>query len=331
MVDRVSFFKINSYFTHYSRVDKRPRYWHILLLIPFFLRHPKSNISLFRRFLHANSLPNELPVISELQLPSISCLLVVTKKDFINLQDCVEGLNLGSRIPISKFVFITPSSYKEECENAVTGLVNMTNWVVYSDEDIISQESMTKLRAKFGTNFGWVVQQFLTVAYVLASQDEGVLALDGDTILLRPQTWLTHSGQQSLMVSNEFHAPYYELLAKIDHRYMQSNLTFVTHHMLFQPPKMRTILEDIGVTNIDELIAKVISLVDVSVKSPLCIEFELYAQSMYLNFPELVKLTRFSNIPVALPIDQDARTRNLDAIRRSAYYNSISVHSWKNL
>lgn len=322
------FFKISSYFSYYSRVDKRPSYLHIIFLWPFFLRHPKSNIALFQRFMQANSLPNEANFRDEGPLPEISCLLVITQKDFINLSDCIEGLVMGSKNPINKFFFVTPSRYVVQCQSLVQDILPLNNFEILSDESIVSVGMMDKLKSKFGSSFGWVLQQFLTVAFIIESQENGILALDGDTILLRPQTWLSNNGMQALMVSNEYHSAYYQLLTKIDSSFKSANLTFVTHHMLFQPSKMRAILEKIGVRNIDDLVDLVLPLVDIDTKSPICIEFELYAQSMIQHFPELIRLIRFSNIPFTLPISENYGRQVLTELKRSLKYNSVSVHSW---
>ena len=321
------FFKISTYFAYYSRTDKRPSYFHVFFLLPFFLRHPKINIPLFKRFKRANSLPND-SVLDDLAPPQISCLLVITRKDFVNLPDCVNGLVNGSKNPIAMFYFVTPSKYKAECNTLVQGILPTSKYEIYSDESIMPKNVMNRLREKFGSNFGWVLQQFLTVGFVMNSKDAGILAIDGDTVLLRPQIWLTNEGKQTLMVSSEYHSAYYELLSKIDSKFSSVTYSFITHHMLFQPVIMRSILAKIGVDKIDDLADLIFRNVDSNRTSPLCIEFEIYAQSMLLHFPDKISLTRFSNIPVALPEENDLRFRKIEYLKSKSRYNSISAHTW---
>ena len=113
--------------------------------------------------------------------------------------------------------------------------------IVLNEDDVIIKSDRIKIRTRFRENYGWILQQLLTLTYILQSNSKGVLALDADTIVMKDTLWLNSHGEQILLVSHEYHKPYYQFLRNINLIKAKPKYTFVTHHMLFQPEKLRKI------------------------------------------------------------------------------------------
>lgn len=104
---------------------------------------------------------------------------------------------------------------------------------VLGEEDLINSSDRELIASAFPHRYGWVLQQFLAVEHILSSQLAGVLLVNCDTVLTKRVHWLDGTGNQKLLASLEFHAPYYELLEKVFGLSSCPDYTFVLHHMLF--------------------------------------------------------------------------------------------------
>lgn len=89
---------------------------------------------------------------------------------------------------------------------------------------------------------GWVAQQVLKLGVIaLDPAARPTLVLDADTVLLRPRTWLV-DGRQVLSISHEFTAEYAEHAHRCLPAAAPQPFSFVTHHQLWQPDLLRTML-----------------------------------------------------------------------------------------
>jgi hypothetical protein len=292
-------------------------------------RGPVTSYRNFSRFLAANNLPGHLIYPKEV-LPEIDLMICAVEKDFSNLEECISQATKHSANPISSVSIIVPAHQIDLCRSRISKFaLSLEYGVEVIDEDsLISQKSRMRLKESLGSAYGWGLQQFLTVAFVIQSKSKGVLAVNADTLLLRSRTWLRSNGCQELLVSSEYHSPYYKVLNKIDKELSRVDFTFICHQMLFQPELLRIFLSKLGVTSIDDFVDITLSNADCSVRSPFCVEFEFYAQSMYRYKRSKIELVRFANVPYKFVNNKTGITEQLDKLEKQSKFNSVSQHSW---
>jgi len=257
----------------------------------------------------------------------IDLIFVVTRKDFsvlkYSLPKAIDAIAPEFRGQVR---LIVPTRDVNDCETLFAN--HHTNIEVSDEETLIREFDRNKLKIKFGERYTWVLQQILKVAAVLESNSRATLIVDADTILLRERDWINDSDRQILMPTEEFNYEYYSFLSKFGLCKNPPDYTFVSHHMLIQKSIMIKALEVIGVTSIHELVALLSNEVDIISQSPVCIDYELYAQFMFMFFPEKVVLENWSNIGISSGrLTQTCNSPLKMAILR-LFYNSVSFHSW---
>jgi len=320
--------KMQSYISKYSQTNMVPKYWHILYVSPSLVRRGLRIWPEFKRFLKANNLPAGSSISTESGLPEIELLVVAIEKDYWLLPHCILAGISSSRNAISKVTVITPGKTADTCLETLTNFSFDVPIFVLAEENVISEKSISKISEKFGNSYGWVLQQFLTLAYVLMSDARGVLSINADTLLISEQIWLDQKRNQKILVSHEYHPPYYQLLEILGITCNPPKFTFITHHMLFQPLILKEILNKIGVENVDDLISKSLVHVDTTQQSSICIEFELYAQGMFIWMNNCIELSRFGNLPLSAKSNELGNILNRISLGEFKNYNSVSLHSW---
>jgi hypothetical protein len=277
----------------------------------------------------ANQLPSSLiPETSE--LPSIELLLIVARKDFTSLPLAISKAVKNSLNPISVIRVVTPHDAIVECRRVIKNLELNLPICVDDEDEVFPLDRRLEMKELFGHKYGWGLQQFLTVECVLRSSASGVLALNADTIILRPQVWLNSNFVQILFQSSELHLPYYRVLESVFPNLEIQKLSHVTHHMLFQPDLLREIFRMNGISNTGDLFQRLKIVFEKDQESPFCIEFEPYAQGMRTFFPDKIEVRRFSNIAVSLDTIRAGVPSVVNSFEEESRYNSISLHSWKS-
>jgi hypothetical protein len=298
----------------------------LALIVRNVVKTKRPNIEVVNRFVYANRIPaRDLEVVAP--PPPISALLVSTKKDFKILGICLQNLKGGSVNSIEEISIIVPEIDVEECISLLKELDIGIPTKVINENSILSLELRERIRSKFGSRYGWILQQLLTLSFVLKSDMGGVLVVDSDTVLMQELLWLDSQGKQPLMPSWEFHLPYYIFLRKVTSQIPFAENSYITHHMLMQPQILRAIFKKIGLNTLDDLFTIVEKHADIKEGSPVCLEFEIYAQGILTFFPEKVLITKWSNI--SLSGANDLRiNKALQKILAGKRYRSVSVHSW---
>lgn len=319
---RGRFSSAGNYITYYSQLDKRPKYWHLALLAPMqVLRFQSEFVKLFPRVVRALSLGTE-PLPRNPNLPQISIFVACIEKDLYLLPQVLSNAILNSHNPIRKISVVTPRETQVDIGN-FTPLGVPIEFI--NEEDVISESIRIRLRERFSERYGWVLQQLLTITHVMNSDEAGILVINADTLILRPQVWLLDNDVQILMESYEFHRPYYEFLRRfrLDENAFKSS--HITHHMLMQPKYLRRIYSEfIGVSfrEIEYLVDQVVQYSNPLESSPVCVEFELYALGMRTRFGSLIERRKFGNISV------DKNTYRESHGESFRNFNSISLHSY---
>lgn len=320
--------RLRSYFDRYSNISRKPRFFHLLYVLPSLIRRGPAAFKEFTRFVRANNLPQDRDILNDGFLPEIEIFIAAIEKDFWLLPQSISLAVQNSNNPVARITVVTQNQTVEKCKEVIGGLKLGIPVEVHSEDAQLDSRFRERLHIGFGNRYGWALQQFLTVNFVLNSPYKGVLAINADTLIIRQQTWLTHDAQV-LMVSSEHHSHYYELLTLLGLPCLQPKYTFVTHHMVFSPTKFSSILHELHIQDINDLLEKIIVILSVTKSESICIEFELYAQGLRKFFPEYLILKRFGNLGIS------ARTFSLNSNQKKALnpntfegYNSLSIHSW---
>lgn len=322
------------YIKYFSRIEKRPQKWHFypLAILNFFesiiqrnsFRISHTNLERqFRALRYSNQ-----NLLSNTELPRIELLSVVAGKDFELIPLVIQQAISTSGNEIVKVTIIVPSRDFESARKVMSGLDLVIEHKVINEEELISPMLRDRLKSIFGARYGWVLQQFLADEYILRSNAAGVLLVNADTIMLRKMDWLTYDSRQILMTSTEYHAPYYLLLNKIMGVPTLPRNTFITHHMLFQPKILREIFEHFKIIDLENLLNKIESYSDSNDPSPLCVEFEVYAQGIISIHPELVLYRKFANATWPRTQENLTRVRYIARNLNISEWNSISLHDY---
>jgi len=265
-------------------------------------------------------------LLPQATFPKIELLSVASGKDLEILALSLKSAIRFSLNPISKVIVICPSLEVDKFTLELSRHKIHGSVVILDEDTILSQEFRAKVKQYFGVRYGWVLQQFLSLEYILQSSASGILMTNADTIQLREVHWLSDNGNQVLMASTSFHEPYYELLSHMFGFRRNPRFSFITHHMLFQPTLLRSIFGNRGYYRVMEILNAAIQYVNSNEPSPLCIEFEPYGQGLLVDYPENVFLKKLANIGISRTnIDIELTVATYGTTPR---YNSISLHDY---
>lgn len=326
-------FTRNTYIDEFSRLDRTFRRWHWVVLFPkLFPRVSgrdlrKSVRSMFIRRVRSLKYENSL-ISNGAGFPDIEVLSVVAGKDLAILPYTLKSVLKNSLNPIAQMTIVCPNAEMDACTSVLMGL-GISTPIRILDEDHVAPESLrSAIKEKFPHRYGWVLQQFLAIKIISESKEDGVLLINSDTILIKKAHWLNGMGKQILMPSLDFHSPYYKLLVTLLKFTKNPTHTFVTHHMLFQPLKFEAILKKRGFKNVEEFSLTALELSDGNESSPLCVEFEPYAQGMMADYLDFVSLRKFSNLGLPRTPENLKLIDDLIEAKVTLPYNSVSLHDY---
>lgn len=323
---RESRLTLESYITYFSRVDRTPGLINALLLGPYFLIRRFKGFPLLLRFMKSSKYSSE-SISNSQQLPKIELLFICTKKDSSTLVFAIERAFKHSVNPVSKVIVIVPETQLNFFFALLADISNHLNIEIISEDIEIDESGRSLIKETMKDRYGWTLQQFLTVSYCLRSNAAGVLAVNSDTIILRDQVWLDTFGTQVLMESYEFNREYYKLLEKVNNNLTNLRNSHITHHMLFQPSLLHECLHYFNAKNLSEFIELFMGSVNPKSASPICAEFEPYAQFLRKERPDSTKMLKFGNIGVERNKNGDL-VELINRFEKESQYNSISLHSW---
>ncbi len=329
MISLKNIFFSSRYYDSYSALSKKPG-----LFVFFYFGFYKLLTSPIRfhehlRWFRGNRRAIFPSAISSLNLPRIEIAINAVRKDFPLLPNVIAKAVKNSINPISSIVVAVPTAQIEECKIYFNKIKTELDVLIVSEDEFFDEDFRTKLKSKMGWRYGWALQQFLTVERVLKSNAAGVLQVNADTLINRPQIWLDSEGKQFLMESLEFHRPYYDFLGKIGLEFPRNFPTFITHHMLFQPKIFREILKNLEIKDSNDLLDLILEFADFENISPFCIEFELYARGALKYHSENFEIIKFANVSIdRSEIIGDELDFKLIAPDYLNNFNSVSLHSY---
>jgi hypothetical protein len=259
---------------------------------------------------------------------SISLVFVATSKDFDLLFHSLSfSLKAISDYRYLETMIIVPDLQVEQCQMLIPddGYPNIR---VFPESYFVRTELILKLRDSFGDRGNWVLQQLLKVQAVMYSRSDACLIVDSDTILTRKRSWFNSSGQQILCPTVEFHPPYYSFLNRLNICEIEPQNSFISHHMIMQKEYLSSALDLAGFSDLDNFVDYIIENSDKNTQSPICIEYELYAQFMVGHLQHMYWRGLWANVSLRKDyMHLVLKNRLIFAVLR-LMFNSISFHSW---
>jgi hypothetical protein len=318
---------------HFQQNDVSINLWSatFLRLVIGIARSLSDNIDLdTHRFISANRLrvkKRESDTLHSNPLEEkISIAIVAAEKDFELLTKCIYFAKKSLDDYYSGFTYVVVPRLQVNPCKLIIQKYKFNDVLVISEDEFISETEALKLRQKFGSRFGWALQQILKLGQVLNSCTSYTLVVDCDTLLLQRRNWISNR-KQILFPSWEYNQPYYDLLSRFGISNRFPDFTFVTHHMLMKKEWLIEALSYINLSSLADVVTFVISN-STEGPSPFCIEYELYGQYLYNFKSDCFFVEKWSNTSV-LRKDIENCT-NKEIAMKYGKFASISAHSFLN-
>lgn len=81
---------------------------------------------------------------------------------------------------------IVPEDSLRVAQNVLRGFPLKTKINVLNEEDILNPAIRKLVKKNYPERYGWILQQFIKIAYSSQSKQEAVLVVDADTVIIRP-------------------------------------------------------------------------------------------------------------------------------------------------
>ncbi len=221
------------------------------------LMHPWKNVSSRYSDYYKSSDVNKVDVVHIkkkyiLSSEPIDVIFVCHAKDARTLNLAIDGIKKNGQ-NVRRVIVISSEKLTDQAEWFDEALFPFTKEILALEifkgseqeaNDLVAKPNPSGLVAK-RPRIGWIYQQLLKLyaPFVVPGISSNVLAVDADTVFLRPVAFINEQGQSLFNTGKECHVPYFKhaarLLPGFKRQYMQHS--GVCHHMLFQ----RSILEDL--------------------------------------------------------------------------------------
>jgi len=247
----------------------------------------------------------------------IDVIIPVVEKDLDVFPYVIDGARENLKHPIGRIVVVAPESeiIKAMCADKGCEFVSEDSVLPITKEDIdYTVDGLDRA--------GWLFQQFLKWSGDSLSSQEYYLVLDADTVLIRPQVFEVN-GKTVLLHSDEHHQPYFDVYKKLLGADAPSDLSFVSHHMLYRKARISQLKKEIeNRHNGDTWYEVILRTIDKSESSAIS-EYETYGHWMLQNYGHEIVREYWFNIPV-----KRTRLGELDKLKKEASmrYRSISFH-----
>jgi hypothetical protein len=257
----------------------------------------------------------------------ITIICVATAKDFLILPNVIKhGVNAIGRENVIKIHVIVPQKYYVEASLLLTTPFSHL-LEISTDEQVIPVEGRNLINSYFKSKSTWVLQQLVKFESVRMA-NSNCLILDADTLILNHKYLRVVNGIQALTPTEEFNQPYYTFLKKISKIFSNPTFSFVPHHLIVQQDIFKEMCINLELHDINKLIMICIKFGDTSVEAPLCVDYELYAQYLFNNYPHRFVLVKWSNISISRKQYSIYSKNKVYFSILKKLYNSISFHSW---
>lgn len=249
----------------------------------------------------------------------LDVLIPAVEKDLEVLSYAIDGARENIKHPLGEIIIVAPNSEKIKALCKIKGCR-------FVNEDFVLP--ITKKDVEYfvdGVDWsGWLFQQFLKLSGDTICSQDYYLALDADTILLKPQVFLQER-KTLFNCRKKCCKPYFRMYERLLGQKPFPLISFVSHHMLFEKDKVRRLKEAIETRNGLKWYAAVIKKSDGGeVKFS---EYETYGNFVLSNYPNQVVMNYCFNKSLSREklqkIDKSKKTL-------SRKFKSVSFHSYNS-
>jgi hypothetical protein len=275
------------------------------------------------------TLPTDRLLTPTSEVCSFTIIFVASSKDFHVLPFSISYAVKSLRKHLVKEVLIyVPEKDITFAQGLFSDEYHGVKVNVQSENSIFQFEETSAYFSKIFPGRGpWCSQQVLKLLAVKKVETEYALVVDADTILLNQRPWVRDDGNSLLIPSLEYHAQYYYVLRKIGLRLREPSVSFVSHHMAYRVSNVRSLLSELSIASVEDIISRLDFLDESMGPSPFCIDFELYGQSEYLTQRKHQDLGRWANISLSYKWFNTIMKRQFLVRILKLLFNSVSVHA----
>lgn len=256
----------------------------------------------------------------QLSRTRIDILIPAIEKDLETLPYVIDAVRKQVKHPIGQILIVAPKRRKiiELCKRKGCKFVNENNVLPVTKKDI-------HYGSKKWERSGWMFQQLLKLSGDTLSKSKYFMAIDADTILIRPHAFLV--GGKTIFYCRDWSQPeYFRTYRKLLGKKPTSRASFVTHYMLFNNSKLAQLKKTIESKHRTSWYSAILRKMDKS-KNFAFSEFETYGNFFYSNNSGKAILLKANNKSLNMSIRQITR-RKVHAL--SQKYRSISFHKRKD-
>ncbi|WP_373230306.1 DUF6492 family protein [Cohnella sp.] len=249
----------------------------------------------------------------------IDILIPAIEKDLVTLPYVIDAVKKQVKHPIGQILIVAPKRRRimELCRRKGCKFVDENKVLPISKKNI-------HYRSKKWERSGWLFQQLLKMSGDTLCSSEYFLAIDADTLLIRPHLFRT--GKKTVFYCRKWSQPeYFKTYRRLLGKKPSSTSSFVTHYMLFNKSKLAQLKRTLKSKHQTSWYKAILSKMDKS-KQFAFSEFETYGNFLYSINPGGVILKRALNKSLNMNIGEITRKR-VNAL--SKRYRSISFHKRK--
>ncbi|WP_256253166.1 DUF6492 family protein [Paenibacillus sp. UNC496MF] len=249
----------------------------------------------------------------------IDVLIPAIAKDLQTLPYVIDAIRKQVKHPIGSIMIVAPNQkgIRQLCRRKGCKFVNENTVLPITKKNI-------RYRSKKWERSGWLFQQLLKMSGDKICSANYFLAIDADTVLIRPHAFRT--GNKTYFYCRSWSQPeYFRTYRKLLGKKAAAPKSFVTHYMLFDKSKLRQLKRTIAKKHGMPWYSAVMRKMDKS-KPYAFSEFETYGNFLYARNPGGLVLRSALNKSLSMNIANLSRKRIQTLSRR---FRSISFHKRK--
>lgn len=210
----------------------------------------------------------------------IDIIIPVIEKDIETLLLTIESVRGNILQPITNIYFIAPESAK------LRKIAKEKRCIFVLEDTVLPVFSNTKKRK------GWIKQQYLKLNADTVGTNEHFLIIDADTILTRPQIFVTKR-KEVLNILHDYWFSRKQMVKMALGFEKFHNADFTSHHMLMSKSKLKALKQHLQDLH-DKSWQDALDSLDIPAADSFS-EYELYGNFVAQRFPEEIELVLGSN------------------------------------
>lgn len=276
------------------------------------------------KFISINSF-SESPLELRVPLPELEILVPAAAKDLEISKLTVISALQTSLNPISKITLVVPQKDLDLFQEYFKEL-ELDSLIILDEEELVGSDLLLRIRNQYGNRAGWVLAEFIKYIFISKSEKLGVLVVDADTILTSNRVWLTQDLKQNVFPVFEYHQHYFDFLHFLGVPMTDTEQSYMSHYMLFQPSIYREMIQEFKSNEPLETLNLLINFPSNNPHSPVCFCYEAYGHFAKHKYPEQIIDAKWANVQV--PRNEFLRSKDRYVHVGKKHFSSISTHSY---